>query len=376
MCGIIGYTGVDQAVPVLLDSLKKLEYRGYDSAGIAVVSEEGIRVEKTIGKVDCLVEKVKEDGQPEASCGIGHTRWATHGVPSDVNAHPHLSYDGRFAIVHNGIIENFAELKAMLMEKGIEFQSETDTEVIVQLLAYYYDGDTAKTLRKCVSKLEGSYALGVLSKEKPGTVYAARVASPLIIGLGADANYFASDITALVSHTKNVIDLDDGELAELTPNGVKVFDAFGNQIEKAPRRITWDVAAAEKSGYEHFMLKEIMEQPAALKATIEPRVKNEEVAFEDLDLDVKKFNRILITACGSAYHAGCVGKYVLEKLCRIPVEVDVASELRYRDPVIDEKTLTIAVSQSGETADTIAAIKECKAKGATTLAIVNVVGSS
>jgi glucosamine--fructose-6-phosphate aminotransferase (isomerizing) len=376
MCGIVGYTGQLQAAPVLLNGLKHLEYRGYDSAGIAVLNDGAIEMTKTSGKVDALIEKVQEIGGMPGISGIGHTRWATHGVPNEVNAHPHLSQDGRFAIVHNGIIENFAVLRKELEDKGVVFRSETDTEVIVQLLGIYYEGDIKKALLRTVSRLEGSYALGVLSSDEPGTLYAARVASPLIIGIGAGENFFASDITALISHTKNVIDMDDGEIAEITPDRITVFDHAGREIKKEERYVSWDVASAEKNGYDHFMLKEIMEQPASLKAAIEPRIRAGAIVFDELDLDMKKYDRVMITACGSAYHAAVVGKYLIQKLCRIPVDAEVASELRYEDAVIDERTLAIVISQSGETADTIAAMKKCKDAGASVLAIVNVVGST
>ncbi len=376
MCGIIGFTGASEAKSILLDGLKRLEYRGYDSAGIAIQSDGKINMVKTSGKVDNLIESANKNESLKGTCGIGHTRWATHGVPSDVNAHPHMSLDGKFAVVHNGIIENHLELKKNLMNKGIKFLSETDTEVIVQLIDYHYKGDIKQALMKTVSMLEGSYAIGLLSSDNPGVIYAAKVASPLIIGIGVNENYFASDITAFINHTKNVIDLDDGEFAEIHPDKVVIYDHSGKEIKKDERRVTWDVAAAEKSGYEHFMLKEIMEQPAALKATIEPRIKDDVINFEELSIDMKKYDRVLITACGSAYYAGCVGRDVIEKLCRLHVHTEVASELRYRDPIIDEKTLVIVISQSGETADTIAGLKEAKNKGATVLAIVNVVGSA
>jgi len=376
MCGIVGFTGRSQAAPILLDGLKHLEYRGYDSAGIAIPGNAGIAMIKTSGKVDALIEKVREAGGLPGTSGIGHTRWATHGAPSDQNAHPHMSEDGRFAIVHNGIIENYAALREELVREGVSFRSETDTEVIVQLLGRYYGGDVKQALMKTVARLEGSYALGVICSDSPGTLYAARAASPLIIGVGAGENHFASDITALIGHTKDVIDLDDGEFAEIRPDGVTVFDHAGRVLQKPERHVTWDVAAAEKSGYEHFMLKEIMEQPAALKATIEPRIREGRVVFDELSLDMNQFDRVLITACGSAYYAGSVGRNIIERLCRIHVEAEVASELRYENPVIDERTLVIAISQSGETADTIAAIRGCKASGATVLAIVNVVGST
>ena len=377
MCGIIGFTGTAQAAPILLSGLKRLEYRGYDSAGIAVqCGEDEIRMLKATGKVDTLIERYNSEGEMNGVCGIGHTRWATHGAPSDINAHPHMSMDGLFAIVHNGIIENYAQIRKELIAEGVKFLSETDTEVIVQLLMKYYDGNFQNTVLKTLSRLEGSYAVGIMCRDYPGVLYTAREASPLIIGLGAGENFFASDITALVSHTKNVIDLDDGELAEITADSVKIFDHAGKPLEKPVRHITWDVAAAEKNGYDHFMLKEIMEQPNALKATIDPRVKNGRIVLDDLDIDMSRFNRIMITACGSAYHAGCVGRSIIETLCRLPVETEVASELRYRDFVMDEKTLVIVVSQSGETADTIAALRECRGRRATVLAIVNVVGSS
>ena len=376
MCGIVGFTGKTDASQVLLDGLKRLEYRGYDSAGIAVLNNAKINMVKTSGRVDNLVSMVEKENGLAGSCGIGHTRWATHGVPNEINAHPHVSNDGKFAVVHNGIIENYAELRAKLESKGVKFLSETDTEVIVQLIDYYYKGNIKEALMKTVSRLEGSYAIGLLSTENPQTVYAAKVASPLIIGVGVGENYFASDITALITHTKNVIDLDDNEFAEITPEKITIYNHSGNEIKKEERFINWDVAAAEKSGYEHFMLKEIMEQPAALKATIEPRIKNDKVDFSELNLNIKSFNRILISACGSAYYAGSVGRDIIEKFCKIPVQMEVASEFRYRDPIVDEKTLVIVVSQSGETADTIAAIKESKIKGAKVLAIVNVVGSS
>ena len=376
MCGIIGFTGNSDARSVILDGLKRLEYRGYDSAGIAIQNGNVINMVKTQGKVDNLVSLVEKNNQLVGSCGIGHTRWATHGVPNDINAHPHMSQDGKLAIVHNGIIENQLEIKDKLIKKGMKFLSDTDTEVMVQLLSYYYKGDLKQALMKTVSEITGSYAIGVLCVDNPNVIYAAKVASPLVIGLGAYENYFASDITAFINYTKNVIDLDDNELAEVHSDKVIIYNFKGEEIKKEIRKVTWDIAAAEKSGYEHFMLKEIMEQPAALKATIEPRIKEGVINFDELNIDITKFDRILITACGSAYYAGCIGRLVIEKLCRIHVSIEVASELRYSDPIIDEKTLVIVVSQSGETADTIAALKEAKSKGAFVLAIVNVVGST
>ncbi len=379
MCGIVGFTGEQSAAPILLDGLKKLEYRGYDSAGIAVMENAKITICKVTGRIANLCEKTNDGADVPGVTGIGHTRWATHGAPTEENAHPHLSNDGRFAVVHNGIIENYITLREELIKDGYHFESETDTEVIVHLIEMYYKGDMREALIKAANRLRGSYALGVICTEEPGKIYAVREASPLILGVGIDENFFASDVTALVNYTRNVIYLEDGEFAELSPDSVRIFDVLGKTIDKKVTRILWDVQAAEKGGYEHFMLKEIMEQPGAVKATIAPRIRDGKVYFEELKLtqkDLKKVRKIVITACGSAYYAGCSGKYVIEKLAHIPVEVELASELRYSDPLIDEHTLLIVISQSGETADTIAAMKECKARGARTLAIVNVVGST
>ena len=379
MCGIVGFTGKQEAAPLLLDGLKKLEYRGYDSAGVAVVGQNGIQMIKTSGMIQNLCEKTQNGSLLQGFAGIGHTRWATHGAPTDVNAHPHMSNDGKFAIVHNGIIENFALLREELKQKGFVFLSETDTEVIVHLLTLYYHGDFKEAMMKTVARLEGSYAIGAVCADCPDRIFAARQFSPLILGVGIGENYFASDVTALVSHTKNVIYLEDGELAELTPGDIYLYGSTGKPIHREPTRILWDMEAAEKGGYEHFMLKEIMEQPRALKATIEPRIQNNRVVLEELEIaeeTLKSVNRILITACGSAYYAGQAGKYVLEALTHIPVTTELASELRYSNPIVDEHTLLIVLSQSGETADTISALKEVKARGAKVLAIVNVVGST
>ncbi len=378
MCGIIGFTGSQEATPVLLEGLKKLEYRGYDSAGIAVVGDDGLAMVKTSGKIENLCKKL-ESTDIHGKTGIGHTRWATHGAPNDTNAHPHMSPDGRFAIVHNGIIENFAELREELIAKGCKFQSETDTEVIVHLLSVYYNGDFKKAFMKTVARLEGTYAIGAVCSECPDSVFVTKMFNPMIIGVGIGENFFASDVTALVSHTKNVIYLDDGELAELTPDSISIYDSTGKKIEKKISRVMWDMEAAEKGGYDHFMLKEIMEQPSALKSAIDPRVKNGKAAFPELELsgeELKNIDHIIITACGSAYYAGCAGKYTIEKLTRIPVTVELASELRYGDPIVDEHTLLIVLSQSGETLDTICAMRELKDRGVHTLAIVNVVGST
>ena len=379
MCGIVGFTGARNAAPILLEGLKKLEYRGYDSAGVAVLGEAGIQMEKTQGMIKNLCAKTHEGADLKGRTGIGHTRWATHGAPSDINAHPHMSNDGRFAVVHNGIIENYAALREELQNAGFVFKSQTDTEVIVHLLDWYYTGDFKAAVMKTTARLKGSYSLGILCAQHPGQLYAVREASPLILGVGVGENYFASDVTALVSHTKNVIYLEDGEFAQLDAQGIQVFDATGMPVEKKAARIVWDIEAAEKGGYEHFMLKEIMEQPRALKATIEPRIRDGEIVLDDFAVtpqQLQGIDKIIITACGSAYYAGCVGRYIIEQMCRIPVEVELASELRYRDPIIDARTLVIVLSQSGETADSIAALKECRARGAQSLSIVNVVGST
>ncbi len=367
MCGIVGFTGARAAAPVLLGGLERLEYRGYDSAGIAVLHGGEIQVEKVSGRIAKLREKTGDGALTPGSAGIGHTRWATHGAPTDLNAHPHLSNDGRFAVVHNGIIENYLELRRELIKDGYVFQSETDTETIVHLLEKYYDGDIKTAVMKTAARLEGSYALGIVCTDTPDALYVVREASPLILGVGVGENYFASDVTALVSHTKNVIYLEDGEFAKLTPDSITVCDCAGQELKKPISRVTWSVEAAEKGGYEHFMLKEIMEQPAA-----GVQLDGFELSAEEL----RGVGKIIITACGSAYYAGCSGRYAIERLCRVPVQVELASELRYSDPMVDERTLVLVISQSGETADTIAALKECKARGAKVIGVVNVVGST
>ena len=381
MCGIVGYVGAQQAAPILLEGLQKLEYRGYDSAGIAVLDGSTIELAKACGEIKNLLAKTHDGSDLHGYIGLGHTRWATHGAPTEANAHPHVSNDGKFAIVQNGIIENFMELREMLQAKGFQFHSETDTEVIVHLLDMYYtgDGNLKDTVMKTLGRLEGSYAIGILCADCPEQMFLARNGCPLIIGVGAGENFFASDVTALVSHTKNVVYLDDGELAEVRADGYTVFDCTGKPVHKPVSRVAWDIEAAEKGGYEHFMLKEIMEQPRAIKSTLDPRVKDHRVVFDELkmtDEQLMGFNKIMITACGSAFYAGQAGKYALEKLTHIPVDADLASEFRYRDPIVDEHTLMIIISQSGETADTIAAIREAQSKGAYVLSIVNVVGST
>ncbi len=379
MCGIVGYTGTQNAAPIILDGLKKLEYRGYDSAGIGVINDNKILISKVKGRISNLCEKTDNGKLTRGNIGIGHTRWATHGAPTDTNAHPHISNDKKFAVVHNGIIENYMALREELISSGYKFNSETDTEVIVHLLEMYYKGDVKKAVLKTVSRLVGSYALGIVCTDAPETVYVARESSPLIIGVGASENYFASDVTALVAHTRNAIYLNDGEFAEITPESISFFDCTGQSIEKKVSKITWDIRAAEKGGYDHFMLKEIMEEPRAAEATISPRIKDGKIYLDGIELSrgyLEQINKIVIIACGSAYYAGCAGKFAIEKLCKIPVQTELASELRYSDPLIDEKALIIVLSQSGETADTIAAMKECQRLGAKSLAIVNVVGST
>lgn len=376
MCGIVGYIGTQNAAPILLEGLKKLEYRGYDSAGIAVIQNDTIAISKVTGRIAALSEKTNDGTLLPGTVGIGHTRWATHGAPTDTNAHPHTSNDGRFTVVHNGIIENYLELREELIGRGYRFESETDTEVVVHLLERYYSGNLKQAVMKTSARLHGSYALGILCADEPDRIFAVRESSPLILGIGIGENYFASDVTALVAYTKNAIYLEDGEFAELTADSIEVFDCAGRTIQKKISRITWDIQAAEKGGYEHFMLKEIMEQPRAVKSTIAPRIRGNEITLDDLDIDMSKIHKIMITACGSAYYAGCAAKYAIEKLCRIPVQTELASELRYGDPLIDEHTLIIVLSQSGETADTIAAVKECQRCGAKVLSIVNVVGST
>ena len=379
MCGIVGFTGSTQAAPVLIEGLRRLEYRGYDSAGVAVHDGERIEMVKASGSVAHLAELTENGNALRGVCGIAHTRWATHGAPTDTNAHPHLSEHGLFAVIHNGIIENFAALRSELEAEGYVFASETDTEVVAHLLEKYYDGDLKRTVMRTASRLEGSYVLGVLCAAEPGRLFCVKEAGPLILGLGVGENYFASDVTALVSRTKNVIYMEDGEFAELTPEQITVYDRTGREITKTVSHVVWAIEAAEKGGYEHFMMKEIMEQPRAVKNTVEPRIRGGRIVFEDFALtreELEGYNRIVITACGSAYHAGVVGKYVIESLCRVSVECALASELRYSDPIIDSHTLLIVISQSGETADTIAAMRECMARGARSLAIVNVVGST
>ncbi|HIT85823.1 MAG TPA: glutamine--fructose-6-phosphate transaminase (isomerizing) [Candidatus Ornithomonoglobus intestinigallinarum] len=379
MCGIVGYIGERQAAPILLEGLSKLEYRGYDSAGIATLYDGKISVSKAKGRLAVLAEKTNGGADVPGTMGIGHTRWATHGEPSDENAHPHVSMDGRFSVVHNGIIENYIPLKKKLMSKGFEFTSETDTEVIAHLFEYYYKGDIIDAMIKVIDRVEGSYAIGVLCADYPDRFVAVRKASPMIIGLGEGENFIASDVTAILGHTRNIYYLEDDEIVVLKKDEVTVYNTDKEEVEKEVFTVNWDVSAAEKGGYEHFMMKEIEEQPKALRETISPRIKDGKVVLDDISLtteDIKNIRKVFIVACGSAYHVGVVGKYVIEKMCRIPVEVQVASEFRYCDPIVGKNDLVIVISQSGETADTLAALKEAKNHGARILSIVNVVGSA
>ncbi len=379
MCGIVGYIGYEQAGPFLLDGLQTLEYRGYDSAGICLNDGRELIVKKAKGKVDDLRKLTNNGEDTKGTVGIGHTRWATHGEPSDVNAHPHLSESGRFAVVHNGIIENYQQLKEYLTAKGIVFQSKTDTEVIAQLIEYYYKGNLIDTVIKVLEKLDGSYALGVISQENPDEIIAVRKESPLIIGLGENEYFLASDVTAILAKTRTIYRLENNEIAVLGRDGVKIINTDKEEVVKEKETVDWDINAAQKGGYEHFMFKEIMEQPRAISETIAPRIKNGRVVLDEVSLsaeELKSFTRINILACGSAYHVGVVAKYIFEKMLRIPVEADLASEFRYRDPIVNDKTLTVVISQSGETADTKEAMKEAQRRGSHVISIVNVVGSA
>ena len=379
MCGIVGYVGLHQAADVLLQGLSKLEYRGYDSAGIAV-HQNGILTVKTKGRLADLKEKIeKTDTCLFGKIGIGHTRWATHGAPSDVNSHPHSSENGRISVVHNGIIENYMQLKEMLEQKGRKFVSETDTEIVAQLFDDCYNGDMVETMINVISQIRGAYALGVLCSEHPDQIVAVRKDSPLLVWLSEKENYIASDIPALLEYTRDYYLLEDNEIVLLKQDGVTLFDLNKNEIKKEVFHVTWDVSAAEKDGYDYFMMKEIVEQPEGLRKTIFPRLCDNGIQLDHISLTeefVKNINRIHIVACGSAWHAAIVGKYVIEKISRIPVEVDLASEFRYRDPILNKNDLCIIVSQSGETADTLAALREAKKHGVRVLSIVNVVGSS
>ena len=379
MCGIVGYIGDEQAAPILLDGLSKLEYRGYDSAGIAVYGDQGIKVVKATGRLKVLDELTHGGSMLPGTTGIGHTRWATHGAPSDINAHPHFNKDESIVVVHNGIIENYLKLKKRLQSKGYEFVSETDTEVLAHLLDYYYEGDPLEAITKIMHRVEGSYALGILFRDHPDELYAVRKDSPLIVGESGDGNLIASDVPAVLKYTRDVYFIENEEIVCLTKDKITFYNIDEEEISKEPTRIGWDMEAAEKGGYEHFMLKEIYEQPKAVADTLNPRIKDEKIVIDELgmtDEDIRKIKKIFIVACGSAYHTGVTGKYVFEGLARIPVEVDLASEFRYRNPILEPDTLVIIVSQSGETADSLAALREAKARGIRVLGIVNVVGSS
>ena len=380
MCGIVGFIGEQEAAPILLEGLARMEYRGYDSAGLAVLDAgKGLQVVKAKGRLKVLNEKVDGGKKMFGTVGVGHTRWATHGEPSDANSHPLLSDSGRIAVVHNGIIENYMEIKEFLQEKGVVFHSDTDTEVVAQLLDYYYRGDILDAVQKVLYRIEGSYGLGIICSEHPEQLIAARKDSPLVLGYGDGFNMMASDVTALIKYTRDVSYMENGEIAVLTRQGIQVYNLLLEPVEKEHSTVDWDISDAEKGGYEHFMFKEIMEQPEAIRKTITPRIKDDRVVLDDIDLSadyVKKISKFYIIACGSSYHVGMVGKYVLEKMLRKPVEVALASEFRYCSPIVDKNTLVIVISQSGETLDTMEALREAKRLGGRTLAIVNVVGSS
>ena len=382
MCGIIGFVGREEAAPILLDGLERMEYRGYDSAGIAVRSEtKGLQVKKCKGRLKVLSELTHGGADLEGTLGIGHTRWATHGEPNDINAHPHVSENGQIALVHNGIIENYLEIKEHLMKLGVTFTSDTDSEVVAQLLEFHYNEchNMLEAVGRVLRRIEGSYALGIVCSDYPNALIAARKDSPLIIGYGENGNFIASDVTAIIKHTRDVVYMGDGEIAVLTADSVDVFDDEMLPLEKEHSRVDWDVSAAEKGGYAHFMFKEIMEQPEAIRKTISPRIREGRVVLDDVSMTaeyVRDISRIFIIACGSSYHVGMVSKYNWERLLRRPVQVDLASEFRYSDPLVDEHSLVVVISQSGETLDTMAAMREAKRRGARTLAIVNVVGSS
>lgn len=379
MCGIVGYIGGQQAAPILLDGLSKLEYRGYDSAGIAVYNGEKIQMVKSTGKLKALEELTQGGAVLPGFSGIGHTRWATHGSPTDVNAHPHFNKDCSITVVHNGIIENYLKLRKKLEGKGYQFVSETDTEVLAHLLDYYYNGNPLEAIVKVLYRVEGSYALGILFKDFPEEIYAVRKDSPLIVGQGKEGNFIASDVPAILKYTRDVYFIENQEIVKLTKDSLNFYNIDEEEVQKESTRIEWDMSAAEKAGYEFFMLKEIYEQPKAVADTLYPRLKDDGIVIEELGMteeEIRNIGKIYIVACGSAYHTGVTAKYVFEGLARIPVEVDLASEFRYRDPIFQPNTLVIVVSQSGETADTLAALREAKSRGVRTLGIVNVVGSS
>ena len=379
MCGIVGYVGPKEAAPLLLEALHKLEYRGYDSSGICVAANGAIQVAKARGRLQVLRDMTQEGAQLPGHIGVGHTRWATHGEPSDVNSHPHLSQGGRVALVHNGIVENYMELREFLTEKGYTFASQTDTEIAAQLIDHCYHGDPVQAVREAVNLLTGSFALGIIFRDHPDQIIAVRKDSPLIVGLGQGENFIASDIPALLKHTRDILRLDEYELAVIRQDRVQVFDRYGDPVEKQIQHVDWDPGAAEKGGYAHFMLKEIMEQDRVLRDTLRPRVREGQIQLELKHItpeDFRDCDRVYIVACGSASHVGHVARTYIEKLTRVPVCVELASEFRYIDPIITPHTITIVISQSGETLDTLFALREAKSRGSKVLSIVNVVGSS
>lgn len=379
MCGIVGYTGEEQAAPILLDGLSKLEYRGYDSAGLAVYNGTEIQVVKAKGRLQALRELTNDGLAMDGFTGIGHTRWATHGEPSVVNSHPHFNQDKTIAVVHNGIIENYQPLRDRMIRKGYTFVSQTDTEVLAHMLDYYYKGDPLEAISKVLTRVEGSYALGIIWKDHPGKLFAVRKDSPLIVGKAENGCFIASDVPAILKYTRNVYFMENMEIACMDRDQVHFYNLDQEEIEKEISVIEWDLEAAEKGGYEHFMLKEIYEQPKAVRDTINPRIKEDEIVIDELQMtedEIQKIKKISIVACGSAYHAGVTGKYIMEGIARIPVEVDLASEYRYRNPIVDENSIVIIISQSGETADSLAALREAKKRGVKVIGIVNVVGSS
>ena len=379
MCGIVGYIGESEAAPILLDGLSKLEYRGYDSAGIAVYDGEKVNMVKSKGRLKVLNELTHDGAMLPGNLGIGHTRWATHGSPSDVNAHPHYNKSESIIVVHNGIIENYLKLKKKLEKKGYEFVSETDTEIIAHLLDYYYKGNPLEAVTKIMHRMEGSYALGIIFRDHPGELYAVRKDSPLIVGHTKDGNIMASDVPAVLKYTRDVYFIENEEIVHMTKDTMEFFTVDEEPVEKESVRIEWDINAAEKGGYEHFMLKEMYEQPKAITDTFSPRIKDGKIVIDELNMsdeEIKAIRKIMIVACGSAYHTGVTSKYVFEGLARIPVEVDLASEFRYRNPILEEGTLVVVITQSGETADTLAVLREAQKLGAKVLGIVNVIGSS
>ena len=379
MCGIVGYIGTKQAAPIILDGLSKLEYRGYDSAGMAIFDGEKINIRKAVGRLKVLENLTHGGENMPGFSGIGHTRWATHGAPSDVNSHPHFNAQETITVVHNGIIENYIPLRKKLTDKGYTFLSETDTEVLAHLLDYYYRGNPMEAITKVLHRVEGSYALGIMFAEHPNEIYAVRKDSPLIVGQSADGCLIASDVPAILKYTRKVFYVENQEIVKLYKDHMEFYSVDEEEIKKEPVTIDWDSDAAEKAGYEHFMLKEMYEQPKTIADTLSPRIKDNEIVIEEVqmsDEDLQKIRKIHIVACGSAYHAGMTGKYVIEDLARIPVEVDLASEFRYRNPILEEGAMVIVISQSGETADTLAALRESKRRGFPVLGIVNVVGSS